>query len=408
MDKTYKLDIEEINTIEKFEMLKTEWNSIVKSNHSYSVCSTFEFMMLWWKLFENPNNKLCILVVKKDQEIIGIAPFMVVREKFLFLPTTKIEFISMAKYADSPASFTASLDILIKDHHEEVIHNIISYLHHNVNGWHFIRLNPIPANSITLTLLEKTAKIYSYKSINNTVFSAFIIRLPESWEIYFKSLSRNFRKYLSTNERKLHELGTIEYMLVTSYNDILQMFPNVMKIEMNSWKWDTGVSINSTAYNDFYKRFIEVGSKNGWLQLWLLQLNDKYIAYDYNLSYKHSLITLKGAIDDEYRDYSPGQLLLAQEIKHCFNDGIREINMLWGHTIAKERWNPSSDPYNEIFIFKNSLYAKILYCLFFPLSLYRIRRKYNDLKNRLFRKLKIRLISSEYTRVDQVGNNINY
>lgn len=402
MAKTYKLNVEEINTIEKFEMLRTEWNSIVENNPSYGVCLTFEFMMLWWKLFEKPDKNLCILVIRKNEIIICIAPFIIVREKFLGMPVTKIEFISTAKYADSPTNITASLDFLIKEEHELVIYNIISYLNERVKGWHLIRLNPIPADSTTLNLLKKTTAAFNNKFISNEVFSTFNIKFPESLEKYFASLSKNFRKYLKTNEHKLQQIGTLNYRMVTSLDEILQMFPYVMEIEKRSWKWDKGVSLNSTAFNNFYKHFIDVGGRLGWIQLWLLQLNDKYIAYDYNILYKNSLIALKGGFDNEYKTYSPGQLLLAQEVKHYFSNGIREINMLWGHTVAKERWDPVADAYNEVFIFKNSVYSRILHFLFFSLSLYRIRRNINDLKKRLFRKLKIRLKSSEYTRVDQV------
>ncbi|MDI6804778.1 MAG: hypothetical protein QME58_13225 [Bacteroidota bacterium] len=310
MDNYYKLNIEEINTIEKFEMLKTEWNLIVESNQNLGVCSTFEFMMLWWKLFAKPNMNLSIIVIRKDDEIIGIAPFMIIREKFFGLPTTKIQFISMAQYADSPASFIASLDILIKSHHEEVIHNIISYLIKQIKGWHYIRLNPIPVNSTTLDLLKKTAPAFNCKLINNKAFSTLKIKLPETWENYLASLSKNFRKYLKSNERKLQPLGSLNYKLVTAHDELLQIFPHIMEIERRRWKWDVGISINSTAYRDFYKRFADVGGKLGWIQLWILQ--------------------------------------------------------------------------------------------------HRVRRKLNDIKNRLFRKLKIRLKSSEYTRVEQVVNNIYY
>ncbi len=407
MDKTYKLNIEEINTIEKFETLKAEWNSIVGSNQNYGVYTTFEFMMLWWKLFEKPDKKLCLLVIKKENDIIGIAPFMIVHEKFLWMPTTKIEFISMARYPNSPASFTASLDILIKEHHEEVIHNIVSYLVQRVQGWHYIRLNPIPTHSATINLLKKTASANNYKFINHEAFSSIDIKLPETWEEYSASLSKNFRKYLKSNERKLQQLGSLTYKLITSHDELLQIFPMIMEIEKRSWKWNVGVSINSITYNDFYKRFADVGGKLGWIQLWVLQLDDEYIAYDYNILFKQTLINLKGSYDEAYNCYSPGQLLFAKEVQNCLNNGIRDINMLWGETVAKERWKPVAEVFNEVFIFKNSGYSRILYFLFFPLSLYTIRRKYMDFKNRLFRKLKIRLKNSEYTRVDQVVNKIN-
>lgn len=399
-----KYNVEEIRTIEQFEMLKTEWNSIVENDPSYGICLTFEFMRLWWLLFEEPNKKMCILVIKKNDNIIGIAPFIKIYEKFFGMPITKIEFLCMAQYADSPASFTPSLDFLIKENHEEVIYNIFIHLVNKVKGWQFIRLNPIPANSITLNLLEKITTEYNYKFINKEVFVTFNIKLTESWENYFTKLSKNLKRYLKVNERKLQQLGTIEYKIVTSYEEILQMFPHILEIEKRSWKWNRGVSINSVVYKDFYKRFAEVGGKLGWVQLWLLRLNDKYIAYDYNILYKNSLVALKGSYDKDYLNYSPSQLLIAEEIKHCYKDGIHNINDLWGQSVAKERWKPTTEAFNEVFIFKNSLYSTILHFLFFSLSLYRIRRIINDLIKRLFRKLRIRLKSSEYTRVDQVVN----
>jgi CelD/BcsL family acetyltransferase involved in cellulose biosynthesis len=394
--------IEEIRERDRLESIKHEWNALIHESYQPNFCSTYEWLTTWWDAQLRRDKRLLVLVIKDEHRIIGIIPFTIFRERFFFLPTIKIEFISMAPYADSPSNVSVALDFLLGERSEEIIKTVLKYLINHNETWHFIRLNPIPGNSPTIPILCKVADELKLPYRCKEVYANISIPINGSWEKYYSQLSKNFRKSLCNNSQTLSEVANLNYKMLTTETEIKEYYPIIMDVERRSWKWNVGISINSTSFNDFYNRFARIASNRGWLQLWLLQVNHKYIAYDYNIVFNNFILNLKASYDAEYKDYSPGNLLLAREIEHAFRSKMKSFNMLWGMTIQKRRWIPTNEPHYEIFVFKKTCYAQVLYFLFFTLSLNNGRRKLLDYRNRLLRKLKIRWKNSELTRIDQL------
>lgn len=398
----YNFVIEEIRERDRLESIKHEWNALVYESHQPNFCSTYEWLTTWWDTQRRRDRKLLVLVIKDGHRIIGIIPFTIVRETLFFLPTIKIEFISMASYADSPSNVSVALDFLLGERSEEILKTVLKYLVDHNETWHFIRLNPIPGNSPTIPILCKAAEELNLPYRCKEVYGNISIPINGSWEKYYSQLSKNFRKSLSNNTQALSEVANINYKVLTTEAEIKESYPTIIDIERRSWKWHVGISINSVAFNDFYDRFAQIASKRGWIQLWLLQVNNKYIAYDYNIVFNNLILNLKGSYEADYQKYSPGSLLLEQEIEHAFRSGMKSFNMLWGMTLQKNRWKPINEPHYEVFIFKKTWYAQVLHFLYFTLLFANGRRKLLDYRNRLLRKLKIRLKNSELTRIDQL------
>lgn len=395
--------IDEIRERDELETIKVRWNELVDETYQPNLCTTYEWLTTWWDTQRNSNHRLMVLVIKSNLRIVGIIPFTMVKERFFLLTTIKIEFISMAQYADSPSNISFALDFLINERVEEILKTVQTYLINHPEPWHFIRLNPIPGYSLTIPLLFKFAKELKLPYRCKEIYANISIPIKISWEEYFSQLSKNFRKHLSYTSRTLSKMTKLNYQILTTEAEMKQFYPVILDIERRSWKWNLGISINSISLNDFYYRFGQIAGKKGWLQLWLLQVDNKYIAYNYNLVFKNNILNLKKSYDCEYKMYSPGNLLLARAIEHSFQSGKISFNMLWGSENEKKCWNPENESHYEIFIFKNNLYARMLYFLYFTLSLYYGRRKLLEYRNRILRKLKIRWNKSELTRIDQLN-----
>ena len=161
------------------------------------------------------------------------------------------------------------------------------------------------------------------------------------------------------------------------------------------------MTINSAPYRDFYRLFAEEASRKGWLRLAMMEVNEKRIAYDYNVQYAGNLEALKCSYDLAYCYLSPGHLLAFMEFRLFAEEGIKKINLLWGDFESKERWKPKQEAHYEIFIFNTDLYSRFLHFLHFGLGLYRKRRIILDIMKRAMRKMGFRCRTSELTRSDQ-------
>lgn len=397
-NKYHKYSIEIIRNIEDLESLKSTWDELTKHNHN--VYLTYEWVSFWLKCFLDKSSSIFIIIVKNGNQPIAIAPLLIKRGNISLIPYQKIEFISMADYPDSPTNLCAELDFIIPQANKEIIDLIIQEL--MKEKWNFIRLHPIPSESNTLIELKNSAKKNNLIFFEREAFQSLIINTAMKWDELKNLLSKGFKKSLRYFQNKIKELGDVDFILLKSKEEISDNLKHVFDIEQRSWKWNKGISINSVKYNNFFQEFPLYVSHLGWIHLWFLKLNDKYIAYDLGIFYKNRLICLKGSFDQKYADYGPGQLLLSKEIEYYTNNGITEYNMLWGDTIAKERWRPFKKSYTEVFIFKKNIYSIILKVLLLDLKFYLIYRIIEDYRKRLLRKLKIRTRNSELTRMDQI------
>lgn len=400
-NKNNTYDIRVIRSIQELNSIKPAWDEIVK--HYNNVCLTTEWISCWLKCFVVDNTSIKILIVKKNNDVIAIAPLLLRKEKLIFLPYKKIEFISMADYPDSPTNLCPELDIIITPGYEDVLDKIFEEL--MKDDWHFIRLNPIPVESQTISEIKNFASNYNLKFVEQEAFKSLIIDTNRSWENYYQSLSKRFRKQLRYFQNKFKEIGEIKFVLFKSPTEIKENLHHVLDIEKRSWKWQKGVSINSIGYKNFFKEFPEQVCHLEWVHLWFLELNGKYIAYDMNICYRDKVINWKGSYDEKFSDFGPGQLLLEKELEYYMNNSISEFNMLWGRTLAKERWDPNNKSFSEIFIFKNNPYSILLKILLIDISFYKIIRIFKSYKNRILRKLKIKSQKSELTRADQLKNS---
>jgi len=396
------LTIEEIRTNEAFRALEPHWNALLDRCDRQEIYLTFEWISSWWRCFGTKEKSLLLLVVRDGTEIVGIAPFMEQHGHLLGLPVRSIEFLSMAEYADSPSNCAASLDFIIPGRHDEVIGAIMEHL--RGHAWDLLRLNPIPRSSSTAEALARTATREKLHFTKQVVYASAYINVGTDWQTYSSALSSRFRKSMRSMERKLQEQGEIGYREYTLNGNADEVFDEILAIEKRSWKWTVGVSINSVALGDFYRVFAQEASKKGWLRVWMMQVNGKNIAYDYIAGYHGRLASLKTSFDEHYREFSPGNLLTLREFQRFFEDGTKQISLTWGDILTKQRWGTELEDHDEIYVFNRGFYGRLLHILAMQCSLIRFQRIAVEYRNRLSRKLGLRLKSSELTRVDQIDS----
>jgi CelD/BcsL family acetyltransferase involved in cellulose biosynthesis len=399
---TAELTIEEITSAEQLKSIAPIWDSLLAQSARPEIYLTYEWMSTWWQCFRDESRHLKVLLVRESGQPVGIAPLMLTNEHLLGLRVRTVAFLTTRRFADAPTNFSASLDfITVPSRSAEVLHAVMTYLTRGGHDWDFVRLHPIPGSSATIQELTRLSDDFGLSCFSTEVIKNAYVFTGMPWEQHLNSLSKNFRKQLRAQERKLAALGPIEYELVTNPSDIDRAIEDMMNIERRSWKWNVGISINSVAFRNFYPEFARTAVKRGWLNLWLMHINGENIVYEFAVIYNGQAEILKGSFDNQYHHYSPGNQLAQKEFETYFGTA-RRIGLLWGDAAAKQRWQVTFEPHHEIHIFNTTLYARCLHALIARAHIYFVLRHVTDISRRLARKLHIRLRTSELTREDQV------
>lgn len=346
--------MEVITKFEDFLTLENQWNAVLEKSQSEHVCLTFEWLRAWWIAF-GKNKQLQIFIVKEDNgEIIGIAPLMLVNSRHLLLPARKLSFI----YNDN----ASRADFLITRNREAVLNSIFEYLRKYKTKWDIIELQNISEGSPNFEILGALLIRPEMAFVKKDGLISPFIPITVSWEEYFSSLSKRYRKTLKNTTNRLEKSGDFNIEKITHSNGNKGAFEKIYEISRNSWKAAYKREITNTDEN---KRFFEgldheVGEK-GWQNIWLLSVNGKAVAYEYTLVYKNKAYALKADYDEKYSRFSPGTALNMHSMREYFNAHYQELDLCGHKDEYKKRFTSLARNHHYFFIYNNGFYGRLLY-----------------------------------------------
>ncbi|HXX63917.1 MAG TPA: GNAT family N-acetyltransferase [Bacteroidota bacterium] len=395
------LRIEEVTTLDAFAELGRWWNDALAGSALPSLYLTHEWLSAWLHAHKGGNAALRVLVARDESGIAGVAPLVRMTRRYIGVPMRMIEFISMARYADHPAAVTGELDWIICRNERAVLGCFIEHLLRDRSSWDALRLHPIPIRSPLLEPLREEAITRECDVYVTSASGDAVITLPGQWETYVRSLTPKFRKTLRSGAHSLQALGTLKFERLSPASEP-GFFERLLDVERRSWKWTKGVSVNSAAYGSFYRDLAVLVDQRGWLRLWMLSLAGKDIAFDLSVRFAHGLHCLKVGYDQTYWKSFPGGLLKERLLKESFDEGIREVHMLWGEMGYKQRWGAVLEPQAEVLAFHRGANSRIARNLLLHGHIAGVHRRASDYAKRIMRKVGLRPAYSELTRADQI------
>lgn len=241
-------------------------------------------------------------VKDRKNKLLGIAPLYVKAER-----TKLIGESDLCDYQDF---------LISKGKEEEFIKTLLNYL------WKSHRpplyIDSLPAFSPTLQVLgeENGCKI----SLQDTTP---IIHLPSSLEEYLASLSQKHRHEIRRKIRKIETDGEVAFYGTESH----QKLGDFLKLHKSSQ--EKAKFMNPRRERFFYD-MADLFSKEGWLKLFFLTLNQKKIASLLCFQFQKTLYLYNSGYDLEYSPLSPGIVILAYTIQDAIQKGIKGFNLLRG------------------------------------------------------------------------------
>lgn len=338
------LTIEEINTFEDFQKLEPVWNELLSQSDVDCPFLTFEWISCWWRSFGS-NSKLSILLIKKNHEIVVIAPLMICKQKTRRIPLRTITFT--ANYHSNRSGF------IFNAHNNDFVIKMIEYLRSNTK-FDLIFLDLIENNTMTeagiKTALHSIGLQYTEK---RGCFSPRIL-INKRWDEFYKEKSKKMRMEINnkTNLLKRQSGFRIERFKRYDYN----AFSDLLNISQHTWQYKNNTAIASNLqYIQFYRSLAEAFSNKGWLNLYILKINDEPVAFEFVINYKDKAYLLKIGFNVLYEKFSPGLLLLTESIKNAFDEKLKEYDFLGENDLYKMKWTSSCREHKKYLIFNSTI-----------------------------------------------------
>jgi CelD/BcsL family acetyltransferase involved in cellulose biosynthesis len=212
-----------------------------------------------------------------------------------------------------------------------------------------IDLNLLDSTAVCPNALAKAARKRRRLVLARTVAQSPLIDVQGDFAAYEQRLSRNRRKGLRRQRRRLEELGEVRFEVCDGRVDLDLLLERMYAVESSGWKGARGTAIASQEDTKcFYTAIARWAAGRGWLRLAFLYLDDRPIAGDYALLQRGAWYSLKAGYDEEFGSFGPGALLLRDELVHCFDDPrVARFELLghndsfkasWADRIVERRW----------------------------------------------------------------------
>ena len=330
---TTQIDV--LTTPAQFYKLENEWNSLLSDSSSNSIFLTWEWVSTWWKYFQN-NTELWIIVARDamTQELTGIAPLAVKMFR-------NIAGINQQRLIFLGNGFAAPdhLDFIVRNGFEERVTQLFSDKIWNENHrWNEIRIDGlISTSSVVYQLLQQHSHLL--KNVDRSICP--YISLPEDWDTYHQSLSKNMRYNLGRFKRRLEkdypEVTKIKQL--TEQNEIKDFISVLVRLHTASQKRKNNIGL-FTDQNmiDFHTELAEIFLKNGWLRSYSLNIGDTSIAAIHCFQYNNVVSFYQSGFDQFWQKYSPGSQIMMHAIQQAINEKNKTFDFLRGDESYKFKW----------------------------------------------------------------------
>lgn len=170
--------------------------------------------------------------------------------------------------------------------------------------------------------------------------------------------SNDFLKGLRRRRRRLEELGTVTYVDHPAPDEVDALLNRGLELEAGGWKGQRGVAaLQVPTHEQWFRNVAEVAQDRGWLRLSSLYLEDRLLAWCYDLVYagrRHGLIA---AYDEsvDVKPMSPGNLLVHQILEHSSDAGLDRYEFGNGDHAWKYDWTDTERRVYDLLLFGSGL-----------------------------------------------------
>lgn len=312
------------------EIKENDWDALLEKSSTNVPFLKYGYLRKWWEFKgggEWPNAELSLISAWKDSSLVGIAPLFITehegKQKILFLGS-----IEISDYLDF---------IYDPQHGPEFFNQLCIFLSGNeFAGLHDILLYNIPESSPSKTLLEEACSKQSWNLLSKPAYHTPAIQLAEEWDTYLAGINKKQRHEIRRKLRRTEEnAASIRWYIVEDKATLEQEtedFFSLMTLDGEKNKFLTD------EMREQLRSIIRWAFDEGILQLSFFTIEGKKAAGYLCFDYKDRIWVYNSGYDPQFREFSPGWVLLSYLIQHAIKTGRHTFDFMRGDEDYKYRF----------------------------------------------------------------------
>jgi CelD/BcsL family acetyltransferase involved in cellulose biosynthesis len=182
-----------------------------------------------------------------------------------------------------------------------------------------------------------------------------------SWDEFLAGRSRNFRRDLRRKSTRLQESHRVEFRRTETHAELERDLETLWRLHDLRW---ADRDEDSAAAEPRLRRFLAdlaaVTLEQGWLRLWILELDGEPVAARLEWLFGTRLASYYTGFDPKLDREGVGFVLVAHTLRAAIEEGAREYNMLLGSEQWKTRFATGELPVTTVALVPSAHPARLL------------------------------------------------
>ena len=339
--------------VELIERLAVEWRKLCAEGRCAQPFFQPEWIAAYLRAFA-ADKQLIVFTVRRQGKLRAVLP--------LITETATLHGVPVRKLRSPSNVHSCRFDLVVGDEDEAETINALWQVLRQKKSWDVIELLDVPEGGASEKLL-RLATAEGHRGGQWTQPSGAYLTLPEAgnFEVMLQELtSSKLRKSLRYYRRNLEQQGALRFSRCAL--DDQQLRERFYQLESAGWKGAEGTAIACAAQTrQFYDEVAGAAAKLGYYTIYSLTLNQHTIAMQFGLNYGGRFHLLKPAYDENFSEYSPGQLLTYEVLGDLLARGRTEYDFMSPISEWKSRWAKAARAQSHLYIFRRGLMGYALH-----------------------------------------------
>ena len=293
--------------------------------------------MDYWQILGGRQKPRVLVVMAQDRPI-GILPLTVVSER------TRVGRIRTLTY---PLSEWGSFYGPLGPNPTATLLAALRHLADTPRNWDLFDLRWVDRERVDRGRTRRALEWTGFQATERVWKQCAQIDMAGTWDDYLATRTSRFRNDLGRCGKRVAGLGEVRYAhhrpdsLMSGDGDPRwDLYEACLHVASRSWQGHstTGNTLNHPEVRDFFRAVHATAARQGMLDVHLLSLGDRPVAFTYNYHYQGSVLGVRTGYDPEFADTGLGKVMLARTIRTSFERGDRDFDLGSDYLQCKRRW----------------------------------------------------------------------
>ena len=344
-----RIEVRRLTTQSDLDAIRDEWRQLDMRCPDLTPFSTWEWCSTVAE-FYGGDRPFWVLTLRRDGELIGVAPFAEVRSMGLRV----LQFIGsgLRRYPISDYQ-----DLLVAPEYEDEALRALCDDLRGRSGWDMLYLQELPPTSKTPEKLMEPLCGCSWLPVLQYGSDVHFLPIEGDWDSYKATLSRTTRNDTGRLIRKL--IAEKEASLICIDGDVGAVDAAMNSLfDLHTQRWQSkglpGI-FRTEQRREFDREVARRFARRGMLVLWLLNAGDRTIAAKYGfvrdgVQYHYAV---GYNVDPEWSRFRLGAVMDMQIIRNAFDDGLRGVDFMRGEGHYKDHYRMKTALNREMLVFRS-------------------------------------------------------